>query len=96
MRTKITQLQLPVFFFREWKKVVAYTPALDLSTFGKTLTESQKRFNEVVQIFFNETAKMGTTEDVLLECGWEKKRNEFLPPSVISHSTSSFSVALPA
>jgi len=96
MHTKIKQLQIPVLFFKEGKKVIAYTPALDLSTFGKTLVEAQKRFNEVVTIFFEEIIKMGTIEDVLLECGWEKKRNEYLPPSVISHSMTSFSIPLPA
>ena len=72
MHKKVKQLQLPVFFFKEGKKVVAYTPALDLSTFGRTLAEAQKRFSEVVGIFFKEIAKMGTTEEVLKECGWEK------------------------
>jgi len=91
MSKKIIHAELPVLFFKEGKRIVAYTPALNLSTFGKTLTEAKKRFNEVVAIFFEETSKMGTTEEVLLECGWEKRKNEFLPPSIISHGFASVS-----
>lgn len=95
MLGKIKQLQIPVTFFKEGKHVIAYTPALDLSTFGTTLAQAQKRFAEVVEIFFEETIKMGTLEDVLLECGWEKRRNEFLPPTIISQGLASVSVPLP-
>ena len=96
MRTKIQKLQLPVIFFKEGKQIIAYTPALDLSTFGKTLEEAQRRFSEVVEIFFEELVKMGTLEEVLEECGWEKHHNEYLPPSVISQGMTSVSVPLPS
>jgi len=95
MRTNIKKLQLPVIFFKEGKQIIAYTPALDLSTFGKTLAQAQRRFGEVVGIFFEELIKMGTLEEVLEECGWEKHHNEFLPPTIISHGMTSVSVPLP-
>ncbi len=95
MSTKIKQLQLPVIFFKEGKKIIAYTPALDLSTFGNTLAQAQKRFGEIVEIFFEELVKMGTLEEVLLECGWERHHNEFLPPTVISQGLTTVSVPLP-
>ena len=88
-------MQLPVIFFKEGKKVIAYTPALDLSTFGDTLSQAQKRFAEIVEIFFEEIIKMGTLEDVLVEYGWEKHHDEFLPPTIISQGLTSVSVPFP-
>ena len=34
---------------------VAYTPALDISTFGKSKKEAQQNFEELVNVFFAAT-----------------------------------------
>ena len=62
------QITLPVSFLKEGSSYVAYTPALDLSSCGKTLKEAKKMFAESVQLFFEELEKMGTTEEVLTQC----------------------------
>lgn len=75
MRSKISnnfEARIPVLFFEEGDKIVAYSPALDLSTFGKTEEEAQKRFAEVAMIFINEIREMGTVDEVLEECGWHR------------------------
>jgi hypothetical protein len=72
---------LPVCFIKEEKSFVAFSPALDLSTCGRTLEESKKNFIEAVGIFFEECTKMGTLQDVLLSCGWVKKpKKGWVPP----------------
>ncbi len=48
------QVNLPVSFLKEGKTYVAYTPALDLSSCGKTLVEAERMFNEAVTLFFEE------------------------------------------
>ncbi len=45
------ELKLSVSIIREGKKFIAYTPALDLSTSGRSYEEVKKRFNEIVNIF---------------------------------------------
>jgi predicted RNase H-like HicB family nuclease len=72
--------KLPVNILREGKNFIAYTPALDLSTSGKTFEEAKKRFEEVVIIFFEELSQKGTLEEVLLGLGWEKVKEELQPP----------------
>lgn len=79
--------QLPVSVFKEGKHFVAYTSVLDLSTSGKTYEQAMNRFNEVVNIFFTELAKKGTTEEVLLSLGWEKAKKHFTPPSLIAQES---------
>lgn len=87
-------LQLPVSVFKEGKYYVAYTPALDLSTSGKSYEEVKKRFNEVVNIFFDELVKKGTLNEVLKNLGWQKVKRQWAPPSLISHESENFQLAM--
>ena len=80
------EIKLPVSIFKEGRQFVAYTPALDLSTSGKTYEEVRKRFSEVVDIFFADTVKKGTLDSVLADLGWKKIRKQWAPPTIISQS----------
>jgi len=71
-RLKFQKVNLTVAFYREADKFIAYSPALDLSTCGDTQKQAKKRFEVMLQLFLEETDKMGTLKDVLLECGWKK------------------------
>jgi hypothetical protein len=76
------QTKIPLIIFEEGNKVVAYSPAIDLSTCGDTEEQARKRFIEAASIFFSEIESMGTTDDVLAECGWYKAtgQNSWQPP----------------
>lgn len=84
MKKVTLQFSLPVAVLREGDQFVAYTPALDLSTSGNTYEEAKKRFEEAVGIFFEETMKMGTLDEVLSDLGWKKANNEWTPPVIVS------------
>ena len=87
MNKFMLKLQLPVSILREDKKYIAYTPALDLSTSGKSYKEVKKRFTEIVNIFFEELIKKGTLEEVLRDLGWKKVQARWNPPVVISQES---------
>ena len=76
--------QLPVSFLKEDKRYIAYTPALDLSTSGRTYEEARERFEEAAQLFFEEISKRGTLEEVLEGLGWKRVKTVWQPPVVIS------------
>lgn len=78
------QFKLPISIFKEGKYFIAYSPALDLSTSGRSYEEAKKRFNEVVKIFLQELTRKGTLEEVLKNLGWQKIRQRWQPPLVIS------------
>lgn len=83
------EAKLGVIFFREGKKFIAYSPAIDLSSCGDTFAQAKKRFNEAVNIFFEETVKMGTLEDVFRDCGWQKifrPQKHWVPPAIIGQT----------
>lgn len=67
MKKANLDFRIQVNFLREGNKFIAYTPALDLSTSGKTYKEAKERFAEAVSIFFEEIMEKGTLEDVLLD-----------------------------
>ena len=95
MKQAYFEFNLPVSIFKEGDYFIAYTPALDLSTAGKTFRQVKQRFQEVVKIFFEEIANRGTLEEVLSELGWNKLQKQWSPPPVIAHEPERVKVALP-
>jgi hypothetical protein len=58
------KFNLPVSIIKEGSQYIAYTPALDLSTCGKTAKVAKFRFEEAVGIFFDELIKKESLEKV--------------------------------
>ena len=85
-------VKLPVSILKEGNRFVVYSPALDLSTSGKTYNEAKKRFAEIVDIFFEEIDKKGSSETVLKELGWKKGQTQWQPPVIISQESELFKV----
>ncbi len=85
---------LPVSILKEGKYFIAYTPALDLSTSGKNLLQTKKRFEEAVQIFFEEIFEKDTVDEVLAGLGWQKVKQQWMPPVLISQETTNFNIPL--
>ena|SRR5208283_4282683 len=67
-------VSLEVVFLREGEYIVAYCPALELSTQGKDKRTAERRFREALEIFFEETMRKGTLEQELLSLGWTLRK----------------------
>ncbi|MFW5702413.1 MAG: hypothetical protein ACOCXP_00400 [Candidatus Dojkabacteria bacterium] len=93
---KIKQVNLPVITLKEGDYFVAYTPALDLSSYGKDLKEAQRHFTEAVAIYFEEIIENGSWYDELTSLGWtiNEKKQEFLAPVVVSHDVQEVPIEL--
>lgn len=89
---KSVNLSLSVTILKEGESFVAYTPALDISTVGETFEEAQKRFEELVTIFFEELSEAGTLEEALLDLGWTKQNRKLMPPVIIASQTKEFTI----
>lgn len=88
VKVRITEGRLPVIFLKEGKTIVAYTPALDLSTCGQTIEEAKANFEQAANIFFRECAERKTLDDVLLSLGWQRSATRpktWHPPEVVGH-----------
>jgi hypothetical protein len=87
------QFELPVVFIKEGAHVVAYTPALDISTSGKDEAQAKERFGEIARMFFADLIENNTVDDVLPDLGWKKVEQRWTPPIV---SQQSVNVQVPA
>ena len=75
---------LPVVITKQNKRFVAHTPALDISTSGKSAKDVKSRFVELANLFLEEIIEAKTVDDVLSELGWTKVQKVWTPPKVIS------------
>ena len=64
MRTTQASNQLPIFILKEENAFIAFSPALDLSTSGKTPNEAKVRFSEAMTLFFEELIEQGSLKEV--------------------------------
>lgn len=89
-------VELPVIFIKEDSSVVAYTPALDISTIGKDEKDAKSMFEELLDIYFKDLIENGTVDTVLRGLGWTKGkqmgRPTWVPPKI---SQESFKVEVP-
>ena len=94
---KIAQTSLPVEIFQEGKVYVAHCPALRLASHGPTREAAQAALKEAVGIFFEEIERMGTLENVLVECGWQRdKPSGKEPPRLIPPRITTSNISVPA
>jgi len=82
---KSINLNLTVNFINEGKSVVAYSPALDISTAGKNQSEARKNFEELVQMFLSDISERGVMNEVLSDLGWVKKKSSVLKKSNLNN-----------
>lgn len=86
------ELKLPVSILREGKKFIAYSHALDLSTCGDSSLQAKKRFNEIVNIFFEEIIEAGTLEETLMNLGWRRVQDKWMPPLLVSQEAQTIKI----
>ena len=81
---KFAHIKLTINILKQAGRYVAYSPALDLSTSGRTEKEAKKRFEEASFILIEELDRAGTLNDVLRELGWRQAQKQWSPPKIIS------------
>lgn len=79
---------MPVTLIEEGDTVIAYTPALDLSSCGKTHNDAKRMFGEAVRMFFDDLVENDTVDEVLMGLGWRKDAQQasWVPPKISQES----------
>ncbi len=62
--------------WKEGRMYTSYCPELDVASCGKTVNEARKNLREAIEIFIDETYKMGTLKDLLEEAGYDLSSTE--------------------
>lgn len=87
------EIQIQVEILKEEDYFIARSPALDLSTYAKSAAKAKERFEDVLNIFIEDTTEKGTLERVLLDLGWKLQKKptiKYQPPRErLSKSTHS-------
>lgn len=94
MALKHLSFSLPMVVIKQGRRFVAYSPALDISTSGKSEKEVKGKFGELATIFFEELVEAGTEKEVLSELGWKKIEKKWTPPEVVSAQSVNFNVPI--
>jgi predicted RNase H-like HicB family nuclease len=71
---KSVSVSLEVLLTKEGDYIVAYCPALDLSSYGDDEEDAKLSFEEALDIFMEQTYKRGTLEKVLFSLGWTLRK----------------------
>ncbi|HEY4496130.1 MAG TPA: hypothetical protein VJC04_02115 [Candidatus Paceibacterota bacterium] len=86
--------KISVAFIKEGNQFVAYSPALDLSTCGNTLTEARSRFAEAAKLFFEELKRKGTLKIVLKNLGWKLNGATPISPLIVAQGHQNIPVLM--
>lgn len=73
------KVRLDLISFEEEGTKIIYCPALDLSGYGNTESESKESFKIVLDEFFHYTRNKGTFDSELKRMGWTFKRRKNKP-----------------
>ncbi len=68
---KVISADVTVMLYEQGEYIMAYCPALDLSSYAKTEAKAFVSFKEALDIFLEYCAEHGTLEQNLVACGWK-------------------------
>lgn len=77
-------LPITVRILREGDAFIAHATELDVSSHGRSVDDALTHLREALAAFLDETARMGTLEDVLQEAGYVRSAQGWTPPTVIT------------
>ena len=72
-------ITVQIQYMKEGDTAVVYSPALEISGYGKTLPEAQVDFHIAVKIFIEETTASGTLDKALQALGWKRIDHRWQP-----------------
>jgi len=79
------KIEIVIILYKDGDYHIAYCPALELSSYGKTEEEAKEYFLDALKIFVSDTVKKGTLEKCLLKFGWSLQQRpeiKYEPPRI--------------
>jgi hypothetical protein len=75
-KTHKIKVSLTLISFKENNVIIIYSPALDLSGYGKNESEAKQSFEIAIEEFLRYTIDKGTFESELKKLGWKISEKE--------------------
>jgi hypothetical protein len=76
-------LELTIHIWQEGKQFVAHALPLDVMSSGPTPEAARRAVDEAVRCLLRTAAQMGTLDQVLEECGFERCNGSWVSPNWI-------------
>lgn len=76
------EVMLTGTLFKDGNYWVAYSPELNVSSFGNTQKEAKAALNEALQLFLEDITERGTMYEALKELGWNISSDKITQSSV--------------
>jgi predicted RNase H-like HicB family nuclease len=90
----LMEINITIEVWQKGKWFVSKCPELDFVSQGETREDAKKNLLEVIQIQIEEMKEMGTLNDYLAECGYERNDNNIFPlPEMIGFEKHLLKVA---
>jgi predicted RNase H-like HicB family nuclease len=87
-------LDMTVHVWKEGEQYVAHAMPLDVMSSGATPEAARQALDEAVSVFLLTTADMGTLEEVLEECGYERQGDAWVSPDFVSSEKHALALAV--
>ena len=88
------EISITIEVWQKGKWFVSKCPELDFVSQGETREDSKKNLLEVIQIQIEEMKELGTLNDYLAECGYERNDHNIFPlPEMIGFEKHLLKVA---
>jgi predicted RNase H-like HicB family nuclease len=85
-------IEYTVQVWKEGSHYIAHAMPLDVISSGSSTETAKAALKEAVQLFFDTSKDMGTLEDILHECGYERGGDEWVSPSWIAVERESVAI----
>lgn len=86
------EISVKVEIFKEEDLYVAWSPELNVSSFGDTIEGARDSVKEAIEAFVEECNSMGTLEEVLEESGFSRIGDSWEPRRVVAEEDLSVAV----
>jgi len=67
-------------FWNEAGQIVGHAMPLDVMSCGDTDSDAEQALDEAVRLFIERSREMGTLEEILTECGYERTSEGWIIP----------------
>lgn len=85
-------IEYTVQIWKEGNQHIAHATPLDVVSSGQTQENAKAALREAVHLFLDTALEMGTLEDILKECGYEFRGNDWISPPWICIEKQSMAV----
>ena len=89
----MNNIEFTIQVWKEGPMFVSYAREFEVASCGKTTEEARKNIRAAVELFLEETKKMGTLEQVLEEAGFEAgDDSQWRAPEMVAYERSRLAV----